>query len=295
MDLSTSVGYMESHDEERMMYRLLNEGNINSSPYYSTRYILTALERIKLAGTFFFTVPGPKMIWQFGELGYDISIDQGGRLSNKPILWNYYNEPPRKEIYDHFSGLIHLKTNYPAINKGDFTLTQLSGGRLKRINISHSSMDIVVMGNFDVAGNTLSGEFTQTGYWYDYLTGDSLNVVSLSDPIYLEPGEARLYTTERLVNPGLPLSISDIFAPDIDNNWFTVYPNPLSDIATISISDDSQAIDNLEILGFDGRLIYSKTNLPGKQIDLSGLDDGLYFLRISSGNKIGTKRLIKIK
>ncbi len=290
-----AVGYMESHDEERMMYRLLNEGNIYSSPYYSTRNILTALKRVQLAATFFFTVPGPKMIWQFGELGYDYSINYDGRVSPKPILWNYNNEPPRKEIYDHFSGLIYLKTNYPAINEGDFTLTQLSGGRLKRINISHSSMDMVVIGNFDVVANNISGEFTQTGYWYDYLTGDSLNVVSLSSPIALEAGEARLYTTERLINPGLPLGIYDIMAPEIDNNWFSVYPNPLSDFVTINISDDVQAIDMLEILGFDGRVVYSKTDLNSSQLDLSGLDEGLYFLRISSGNKIGTKRIIKIK
>jgi len=290
-----AVGYMESHDEERMMYRLLNEGNINISPYYSTQYILTALKRVKLAGTFFFTVPGPKMIWQFEELGYDISINQGGRLAPKPILWNYTGEAPRKDIYDHFAGLIYLKTNYPAINDGDFTLTQLSGGRLKRINITHSSMDIVVMGNFDVVAANLSGEFTQTGYWYDYLTGDSLNVVSVSDPVYLNAGEARLYTTERLINPGLPLGISDIIAPEIDNNWFSVYPNPVSDFVTINISDDIQRIDMIEILGFDGRVVYSKTNVNSNHINLSSLDEGLYFLRISSGNKVGTKRIIKIK
>ena len=27
------------------------------------------------AAAFFFTVPGPKLMWQFGELGYDYSIN----------------------------------------------------------------------------------------------------------------------------------------------------------------------------------------------------------------------------
>jgi len=35
----------------------------------------TGLKRMELANTFFITVPGPKMIWQFGEVGYDIPID----------------------------------------------------------------------------------------------------------------------------------------------------------------------------------------------------------------------------
>ncbi len=36
------------------------------------------------------------MIWQFGEIGYDVSIDYNGRLGRKPIKWNYLNELNRK-------------------------------------------------------------------------------------------------------------------------------------------------------------------------------------------------------
>ncbi|HOP05301.1 MAG TPA: alpha-amylase family glycosyl hydrolase, partial [Tenuifilaceae bacterium] len=68
------VGYMESHDEERLMYKNLTYGN-SSNPEYDVKDLEVALERQKLAGMFFFTIPGPKMIWQFGELGYDYSIN----------------------------------------------------------------------------------------------------------------------------------------------------------------------------------------------------------------------------
>ncbi|NEW79809.1 MAG: alpha-amylase, partial [Gelidibacter sp.] len=63
------VGYMESHDEERLMYKNLQFGNSNAT--YNVKNLNTALSRQELAGMFFFTIPGPKMIWQFGELGYD--------------------------------------------------------------------------------------------------------------------------------------------------------------------------------------------------------------------------------
>ncbi len=82
------IGYMESHDEERLMYKNLTYGN--SSGNYNIKNLATALERIKLAGAFFFTVPGPKMIWQFGELGYDYSIEYNGRTGPKPIRWGYF-------------------------------------------------------------------------------------------------------------------------------------------------------------------------------------------------------------
>ncbi len=55
---------------------------------------------------FFITIPGPKMIWQFGELGYDYSIDYNGRLGEKPVKWDYYTNPYRKYLYDMISALI---------------------------------------------------------------------------------------------------------------------------------------------------------------------------------------------
>ncbi|PLX24004.1 MAG: alpha-amylase [Marinilabiliales bacterium] len=58
------VGYMESHDEERMMYKNLQYGN--SAEGYDIKYLYTGLHRVELAANFFIPVPGPKMIWQFG-------------------------------------------------------------------------------------------------------------------------------------------------------------------------------------------------------------------------------------
>jgi hypothetical protein len=51
---------MESHDEERLMYKNLTYGD--SSGTYDIKDIRVALNRMKLASAFFFTVPGPKMI-----------------------------------------------------------------------------------------------------------------------------------------------------------------------------------------------------------------------------------------
>ncbi|MEI9909455.1 MAG: hypothetical protein WDO71_07195 [Bacteroidota bacterium] len=76
------MSYMESHDEERLMYKNLNFGN--SSGSYNTRDLNTALKRMELNAAFFLTIPGPKMIWQFGELGYDFSINRcaDGTINN---------------------------------------------------------------------------------------------------------------------------------------------------------------------------------------------------------------------
>ena len=60
------LDYMESHDQERIMYLNLTEGQAVAG--YNIKDLNTALKRIKLTATFFMTIPGPKMLWQFQEL-----------------------------------------------------------------------------------------------------------------------------------------------------------------------------------------------------------------------------------
>ncbi|MCK4746195.1 MAG: Por secretion system protein, partial [Bacteroidales bacterium] len=166
------VGYMESHDEERLMFKNLSYGN--ASGVYDIQDLNTALERMELSGAFFFTIPGPKMIWQFGELGYDFSIDYDCRVCNKPLQWDYYDVGNRRKLYQVWSALINLKINEPAFESGNFYLNV--SGAVKRIEINHSDMDVRIIGNFDVVEQPGSPSFSHTGWWYDYFSGDSINV-----------------------------------------------------------------------------------------------------------------------
>ena len=45
------------------------------------------------------------MIWQFGELGYDISINENGRVGRKPIKWEYEDDVNRKQIYTYLGNI----------------------------------------------------------------------------------------------------------------------------------------------------------------------------------------------
>lgn len=101
------IGYMESHDEERLLYKNYMYGN--SEAGYNIKDTTTALQRMELAANFFFTIPGPKMIWQFGEYGYDVTIEQNGRTGQKPIRWQYLNDWRRKYLFNVYAALIDLK------------------------------------------------------------------------------------------------------------------------------------------------------------------------------------------
>jgi 1,4-alpha-glucan branching enzyme len=192
------IGYMESHDEERLMYKNLQFGNASGD--YSVKNLTTALARQELAGMFLFTIPGPKMIWQFGELGYDISINENGRVGRKPILWEYKDDVNRNQIYTTWSTMIAFKTQYPEVfNTSDFTLNV--GGLTKSIVLKHTSFDVVIIGNFDLTPKSIATNFTKTGTWYEYFTGEENNISTTSQSITLNPGEYKLYTSKKILDP----------------------------------------------------------------------------------------------
>ncbi|MFK5890356.1 MAG: alpha-amylase family glycosyl hydrolase [Flavobacteriaceae bacterium] len=280
------IGYMESHDEERLMYKNLQFGNKNLSGSYNVKDLATALKREELAANFFFTIPGPKMIWQFGELGYDISIDQNGRTGRKPIHWEYFNDTNRKNVYDVWRTLALFKKNQPVFNTTDFTLTVTSLS--KRIILRDATMDVVILGNFDVTTQSISPSFTKTGTWYEYYTGSTLNVTTSNSsiPISLQPGEYRLYSSVQLNNP---LSVEKV--KSVLSQSLKVYPNPVKN--SFNISRDTKSV---KIYDISGRLVkqFKGRFTKDKIYDISRLTSGIYMLIIkTTDNKSIAKKLVK--
>ncbi len=111
------VTYQESHDEERIQYRNETEGN--SIPGYNVRDTAIGLKRDGMAAAFWSMQPGPKLMWQFGEVGYDYSINrcQNGTISNdcrldvKPTGWAFFNNPNRKGLVRCLFGHVKVEDN----------------------------------------------------------------------------------------------------------------------------------------------------------------------------------------
>ena len=277
------VGYMESHDEQRLMYKNLEYGN--SLDDYSIQELNTALERMELAGVFFFPVPGPKMIWQFGELGYDYSIDYDCRVCNKPIRWDYYATGLRRRIYQVWSALIHLKLNEPAFDSGDFTLA--TSDAVKRIEINHADMDVRIVGNFGVEPFSADPDFSKSGTWYSYFEGDSIQVSDLHAPVSLDPGQYRLFTSKRLQKPEITAAIGKNRR---SGEMLSVYPNPVH--GTLHV-EPLPVVSRLRVFQGTGKLVlYLDIPAYQEQVDLTILTPGLYILSRSYGN--GAARHVKV-
>ncbi|MCI4670408.1 MAG: alpha-amylase family glycosyl hydrolase [Bacteroidia bacterium] len=280
------VAYMESHDEERLMYKNLNFGN--SSGSYNTRDLFTALERNEMAGAFFFTIPGPKLLWMFGEYGYDFSIDFNGRVGEKPIRWDYFAPQAfqRRHLYQVWAALINLRRSHPVFNTDDFTLNL--GGEVKRIELDHPDMNVFIIGNFGVTANSANTSFQSSGMWYDYFSGDSINVTDPNGMVNLEAGEWHLYTDVKLTSPGV--TVSNEIEITISENDLLVYPNPANEKILIEWERDLFNDAQVNILSIEGQLIKTIDSASNQNIiswDLKNssgqkVPTGMYLLQIKS-------------
>ena len=185
------VGFMESHDEERTSYKAKTWGAGNVSKSLAER-----MQRAALNAAFFFTVPGPKMVWQFGELGYDHSIEENGRTGEKPLCWEYLEMPERKALYDTYAQLIGFRKAHPQLFSSDVDFSwqvgssNWSSGRYIRAIAGEQAF--VVVGNFDTQAQTLTVEFPTTGTWTNYFdTAECYTEQQLS--LTLGAGEYRLF------------------------------------------------------------------------------------------------------
>ncbi len=283
------VTYMESHDEERLMFKNITWGNAASG--YDVTNVYTALERIELAATFFFTIPGPKMIWQFGELGFDTSIDDPCRLCPKDPAWDYLGSPSRYKLYNVFATLIDLKLTYDVFETTDINMSV--SGAMKRINLSGDEMDVTVIGSFDVIEGDISPAFQHTGTWYSYFTGDTLYVSDVSDLIHLQPGEYRIYTDVKLEQPEIGLNINE---NSTERGVIEVFPNPASDQVYFRITLDTHENIELNIYDISGNKVYTKreeiSNAKNMEVGWNLLGNnaekvkkGMYIYELVANNK----------
>ncbi len=186
------VSYMESHDEERIMYK--NELYGKSITGYNVRDLPVGLERAKAACVILFSIPGPKMLWQFGELGYDYKLGssmEDGRLDKKPVRWDYYDVPERKALFDVYSKMLKLRRDEAAFATSEYMVDLRNN--FKSVTLMGNNKNAVSMANFDVVPVTRSVNFGKSATWKDYFTGGTVTTTSSEFSITLAPGEYRLY------------------------------------------------------------------------------------------------------
>jgi glycosidase len=302
------IGYMESHDEERLMYKNLQFGN--SSGSYNIRDLNTALRRIELTGAFFYMMPGPKMLWQFGELGYDYSINHcpdgtvnsNCRTANKPVRWDYQSNTNRRRIYDVFAALNKLRAH--PWYRNNFTSNRIGrnlGGAFKWLQITTDTSNICVVGNFDVVPQSGDVTFQNSGTWYNYLTGETFSATGSSQSITLQPGEYRVYVNRNVVN-AVVTSVPGVVNP-IGNFSAKLYPQPSSGPSWLEVRLPRAGSVQAQLVNASGGLTRTVvdrrypagTHRISLEESLRGLPGGTYWVRLQSPEGAQTLRLVYIR
>ena len=253
------ITYAESHDEERMMYKDLQFGASNGT--YNITNLNTALKRQELSHCLLIPIPGPKMLYQFGELGYDYSINTCSdgvtintdcRTSAKPVRWDYWDNQNRKHLYKVTAALNNLKKNEAVFSTTNFNIDL--GGFGKRIHLNGTN-NAVVVGNFQTTSLNMIPGFQHTGTWYDYFTGNSFQVNDLGATFFFEPGEYHVYTDYQLAVPDLNTSLTEVMS--FAKSTFMIWPNPSSHNVNLAYSMSQAAKVQIVLRDLTGRVVTS--------------------------------------
>jgi hypothetical protein len=297
------MGYAESHDEERLMYKNLQYGNAtNAAHNVKNQYV--ALSRMSAIGAVSLLVPGPKMIWHFGECGWESSIytcnngvvnDNSStiagdcKLDTKPQpqwVQNWINNDFRNKIYYDWARMIGLKTT-EAVFSGTATMTSTSS-LIQNIKITNSALadtelkNVLIIANFDVTAKDVATGFQNTGSWYNLMNNTLYNVSDVNTAINLQPGEYRIYG-----NKASTLGITDF---EVLKEIY-IYPNPASTYFTLNTNTSK-----VQVFSITGQLVktFNKSQTKDHQYSISDLDTGMYLVRVyDDENQIKVMKFIK--
>lgn len=291
------VIYQESHDEERLMYK--NEQYGNSSGSYNVKTIATGLQRNGMAAAFWAMLPGPKMLWEFGELGFDYSINRCSdgtindncRTAAKPAGWSWLSDSSRWKLHNVYAAMLKLRTMYPQLAVPSTFNASLTGA-VKTLTALSDSLGVVMIGNFDVISASGSLTFPSAGTWYNYFTGEPYSATGGAQSFTLDPGGYRVFVNKNL-SGNVATATGDV---SYSRNPFgvRVYPNPVvgsNSTVEYQLPEYGKTyISVLNLVGQDlatvelGALPAGKYSLTLDQLGLnvSSLAGGYYVLRIVS-------------
>lgn len=301
------LGYPESHDEERLMYKNVQFGRTTNSSH-NVQNLNVALSRMSALGAVSVLVPGPKMIWHFGDLGMDNSIftcnngtvnppggsDGDCKLDTKPQpQWteNWLADALRGQIYSDWAKMHKLKTDEPVF-EGDFTITSSSSNYTPRIDIFDNLIptsqlrNVIVFSNFDVFPQTVNTNFPAgvSTTWYDLMdpTGNTTYPES-QNTITLPPGQFLILGNQ----PSQVLSVNDNVMSTV-----SLYPNPSRERFNLTLDQFS----DVEIYDLTGKRIkqFEGHFTKNDSFNISDLSPGMYMVRIKGeNNQMMTSKLIK--
>jgi 1,4-alpha-glucan branching enzyme len=282
-DKNRLITYAESHDEERTEYKAKTWGIPSIKDNEETR-----IKQAILNAAFLLCTPGPKMIWQFGELGYDHSIDENGRTGKKPVLWNYYDDMKRRDLYLYYSLLLDLRNKEPELFSAPeqeiMKTAEKDWATGRSIVLRKGNKAIVLAGNFTDNDIQVNLNFPLAGHWRDYFsTADCLIPIS---------------TNHQMYSAFIPAHSFNLYYKSPENSDSNIIIT--SKEYTVTLKGDILRIDSdsdirqISIYSFGGKRLKTKDGTNLSALDVSDIPAGIYLAtaRTSKGKVFSGKIVI---
>lgn len=256
----STVSYAESHDEERMAYKISKYGatGIKGNTQMSTR-------RLGSVAAIMLMSPGAHMIWQFQEFGADQTTknSSGNDTSPKKVIWSYLDNAYRNGLMENYRQLCALRRDNAELFKEGVSTTMgcgtsnWSSGRYISLKSGDKELYLVVNPNTSGTANiTMQGASSTADY---QLMSCSYNVTPTrnGNVVTLPAGAYAIYGTPNLVDAPL-ISADDTSAKVrveggniiIDGEYNTA---AISNLAGVTIPLDAALTPGIYIVTIDGK------------------------------------------
>ena len=284
------VTYCESHDEERAFFHAKQFGLADLKTNEKAR-----IARVPLNMAFLTLLNGPQMFYHFAEFGFDYSKwqnangkwgkDDGGnapygianvsnenykmQVKKRPEAW-LAEDTWRTKTFHKVGQAIQLRTRLmPEVFEGNPTKVDITGGRVVRT--IQWGEHVFVAGNFS-ATETKSVTIP-AGKWYNYYEQKEQTETTIS----LAPGALVILTGTPQILPTMRPSY--VFDTAIENIYLPEAPA------------DIQPPYNVTIYTVGGQAVSVQRNV--EQVDVNGLEDGLYLIQYEKNGQRVTKKVIR--
>jgi len=124
----------------------------------------------------------------------------------------------------------------------------------------------MIVGNFDVEFQESSITFSDTGTWYDFVSGESLDIESVDQEFDLAPGEFRIYTSEQVepAEEGVFYRAGESNFGELPEDFIleSNYPNPFYSTTTLRYVVPEEREVKIEVYDVLGRRVQTLGRRP---------------------------------
>ena len=165
------INYIESHDENRLIYQ---------STEFQNHSLIDAYKRSMLGASILFTSHGVPMIYNGQEFAQNApGRDSFGYPIPQPLQWDNLDDENIISLNNHYKNLISLRNNYDVLKEPPLEVKYANNNNhvLAYWRVD-SDEEIIVIINFDTVSHTIDIEFPHSGIWHEYLSDTQIDINS---------------------------------------------------------------------------------------------------------------------